>query len=86
MNQDLVEIMVNGTIKATLLHSRANGLAMPDNQTFKHRLKQVIGNEWEDFLHDVKQAIVMGDEMGKHCCNIYCNSWAVKILKAETAQ
>jgi len=77
---ELIEIMTDGTMKALVLHCQAKGITA--NETHLAKGRQVITNEWTEFIDTIKDATDahMGDAMYRQILNTYCNSWAVKAI------
>ena len=57
---DLMDVMLEGTVRAVVLHAREKAIEVPDLEALKHQLLAVIEPEWKEFCECVKVAKIMG--------------------------
>ena len=82
MNKDLVEMMAEGTMRASVLHSDGN---IDDPEEAVKRMRLIMLVEWDEFTSTLKDATEanMGDAMLRQIMNTYCNAWAVKAIASK---
>ena len=81
MENDLVTVIAQGSMKALALH--ANDLKI-DGNTKLPALRKIILTEYKELMEVLKNAYDshMGDAMYRQIINTYCNAWAVQALKS----
>lgn len=83
MTNSFGELIAEGTIRAVVLHANHQGLDPLLATAKKDRLKEIIKAGWDEMIGDLKKAhdAHMGSQTYTYIMNLYCNTWAVKLLK-----